>query len=311
MKKRIPAQNHSAIACCPNEDLVVGGTGSESYLLDREGQFKMELIPDNRNDKTVLHVRGVAVSRHGYIMLIDNTKFVKVFASTGKYNHRFTTLSSREDPESVHVSLVCVTTDREGHQVLVGDGMRNVITIHRCPDGELLNRIECSMGLSDNTHMVVNRKQQILIHTTHDDDQSGTTKVTVIDYCGNTLFTFAPKIEDTRDRHLLECGIVCDPYDNIYLALKDYGRNHTGHIHKYSPTGMYLECIYKGLWPADLTMKHNDGSLVVANMGSILIFREGLPSLNIDERIREVGMATEHVLQEARKFHDKLNAIYP
>ena len=77
--------------------------------------------------------------------------------------------------------------------------------------------------------------------------------------------------ENVTNRWVLPQGIVCDAYDNIYVAMRLLGENNTGHIHKYSSTGEFLGCIVKGLYSLQDMEITTDGSLIVANWNSILI----------------------------------------
>ena len=68
-------------------------------------------------------------------------------------------------------------------------------------------------------------------------------------------------------------GIVCDSHDNIIIALHPYETNNKGHIHKYSPTGAFIECIAKGLYrPRDLSITHDGSTMAVANMYSVILY---------------------------------------
>ncbi|XP_072024586.1 uncharacterized protein [Amphiura filiformis] len=255
------------IACCPNGDLVMSNW-EKLYLLDGTGKCKLPLRPTEKD-----FFRSICVSPLGYIFTVcDFSPFVHVFSVEGDYLSCFNTLAPNEGSKT-DFNLACLAGDREGN-VLVGCTCQEqgAITIHTCPDGRLVNKIRYSVGSS--ASMVVNSKNQILIHSrpygyVH-------SKLVAIDYLGKEVFSFTPKIdEDTRgvDRKIWPCGIACDDEDNIYVAMKISGKAETGHIHAYSPTGAFLQCIAKGLYhPYDLSMAP-DGSLMVANGKSILIYR--------------------------------------
>ncbi|XP_072021287.1 uncharacterized protein [Amphiura filiformis] len=288
------------IACCPNGDMVVSDW-DKLYLLDGDGEYKMQLrSTETDSDRKIgKYICNICVSPLGYICVASvSCRFVHVFTVEGKYLHCFTP----DDDSNTSAWWKCLAVDREGH-LLVGDRETNTITIHTCPDGRLVNKIKYSIGY--NVSMVVNSKNQILIYSV----SSGSvySKVVAIDYSGNEVFSFTPKIdEDVSGRKAVSYGIVCDDSDNIYVAmlivvmfehLQSIYIN-TGHIHKYSPTGEFLQCMVRGLHClSDLSMAP-DGSLVVANRKSILksgFSRDGLlfhPG-RLKERKRKNGKRKE------------------
>ena len=131
----------------------------------------------------------------------------------------------------------------------------------------VLRKVKCKIGTYSN--MVVNSRNQILLHVLP--SSSVYSKIVAIDYSGNEVFSFTPWIdEDVTRKGVWSGGIVCDDEDYIYIAMCVAGRENTGHIHKYSPTGGFLQCIAQGLyWPFDLSFSP-DGSLMIANANSVL-----------------------------------------
>ncbi|XP_072024592.1 mitogen-activated protein kinase kinase kinase 7-like [Amphiura filiformis] len=253
-------------ACCPNGDMVLAAW-DKLYLLDGEGKCKRPLVsPETDSDTKMNTVYNICVSL-GYIFVVSySCGYVHVFTTEGKYNHCFTL----DDDSNTSFKSKCLAIDREG-RLLVGDREMNIITIHTCPDRRIVDTIKYSIGYS--ASMVVNSKNQILIHSR----PSGSmySKVVAIDYSGNEVFSFTPKIdEDVTCRGVVSRGIVCDDNDNIYVAMmidvQDVVVFSTGHIHRYGPTGEFLQCIAKRLYsPCDLSMTP-DGSLVVSYEKSIL-----------------------------------------
>ena len=252
------------IACCPNGDVVVHGFYFHLYILDSEGNNKMSFASTGK-DPNKCYVAAVAVSPLGYILLVNNFKWVFVFDLDYKYLHCFDTLTPDDNPNT-GVDLWCITVDKSG-QVLVGDRWRDIITIHSCPDGKVVSKVKCTLGRPS---MVVNSKNQILFHTLPS-FPSEYSKVVAIDYLGNEVFSFTPRIDkDVPGEHVWQGGIVCDEEDYIYIVMKVSGTENTGHIHKYSPTGGFVQCIAQGLYsPYDLSFSP-DGSLAVANNNTIL-----------------------------------------
>ncbi|XP_072021684.1 uncharacterized protein [Amphiura filiformis] len=262
------------IACCPNGDMVMADW-DKLYLLDGDGKCKIQLSSTETDyDRKMNGVYNICVSPLGYICISYSCRYVHVFTAEGKYNHCFT-LAGVSYP-SFKTKYLAI--DREG-QLLVGDWKKDIISIHKWPGGRVLGRVdnggEIKYSIGYNASMVVNRKNQILIHsrTSHNSVYS---KVEAIDYSGNKVFRFTPKIdENLTDMVVVSHGIVCDDNDNIYVAMSigvDDCRTvfNTGHIHQYSPTGTFLQCLSRGLHsPLDLSMAP-DGSLLVADEKSIL-----------------------------------------
>ncbi|XP_072051421.1 mitogen-activated protein kinase kinase kinase 12-like [Amphiura filiformis] len=252
------------ITCCPNGDIVMAAW-EKLYLLDGDGEYKMQLIstgtdPDRKMGR---YVEDMCVSPLGYIFVVsDCCRFVHVFTTEGKYLHCFI------PDENSKFFRKCLAIDREG-QVLVGS--KDIITVHMCPDGRVVNKIKYSFGYLPS--MVINSKNQILIHSR----PSGSVyrrRVVAIDYSGKEVFSFTPKIdEDVAVRESVSHGIVCDDNDNIYIPIRKQNQVlcNTCHIDIYSPTGKFLQCIVRGLTynPLDLSMTP-DRALVVANETSIL-----------------------------------------
>ncbi len=234
--------------------MVIGGNlPGQLYIIGPNGQLKMQLIvPEGDKNKRIGTVWSTAVSSQGHVLVADDTRYVKIFDSTGKYLHSLNTSSSD------------IAIDKKGH-ILVGD------MIYTCPDGKLINTLNCY----GERHMAVNSRNQILFN--YFATNSAYDKVVVIDYSGREVFTFIPSIDEDVDGNLVIIrGIKCDVEDNIYLAMS-VRRNYevivgTGHIHRYTPTGKFVRCIAAGLGnPSDIAMSF-DGSLVVANYDSILVY---------------------------------------
>ncbi|XP_072045243.1 uncharacterized protein [Amphiura filiformis] len=261
------------IACCPNGDIVMS-CYENLYLLDADGKCKMQLKSTETDSKKQIAkiVTNLCVSPLGYIFVVNSTStFVHVFNVDGQYLHCFNTLTAPEsDSYAYDGTDRYLAIDREG-KLLVDDPNRGIITIHTCPDGKIVNTIRCSLITSNyGANMAVNSKNQILIQSFMVHLAGIHYKAAVaIDYSGEEVFRFTPK---TTDKIRLWPGaVICDDQDNIYIVIKSRGAN-AGHIHIYSPTGRFLQCLTSGLHkPIDLALTH-DGSLMVSNSKSILLY---------------------------------------
>ena len=255
------------IACCPNGDMVIAELHLyRVYLLGWDGKCKVQLnSPEADKQKQIGLCYGIVVST-AYILILDNTKFIKVFQQDGRY---YSCFSNGYDNR-----LIAINGDQ---RVLLADLNNNTMTFHTCPDGRLIKTIKYDVGpVVLYGSIVVNSRNQILHHFLPRD--SVYSKVVATDYSGRQVFAFTPRIdEDLTGRKVWPRGIACDTYDNIYIVMcVEDGfivRLHTGHLHKYSATGAFLGCLAKGLSdPWDLSITHDNTSLVIANWDAILIF---------------------------------------
>ena len=202
---------------------------------------------------------GVTVLPQGYILILSH-KYVWVFDLEGLFVNRFDTLTRPE--------CIAVDRSREG-QVLVSDMGKGILRIHSCPTGKVVNTIRTAKRFTSN--IVVNSKNQILLY--FNPPGSVYSKVVAIDYSGNEVFSFTPRVDtDMSGEGVLPGRIVCDEEDCIYIAIRASYKADVGQIHRYSPTGVFVQYIARGLHrPCDLTFSF-ERSLIVANRKSILVY---------------------------------------
>ena len=266
------------VALHPNGDMVVTRqTENRLFLLDGDGKYKMELVsPDSveGNNANNRYIKGVSISPQGhvYVGYTSENRNIQVFNENAAFIHSFSTLKEGENPSRVFCPAN-PTYDVNANILLVGNPNQGVITTHTCPGGEIVGQITFKGKCRYQTmKMVVNTKKQILYHYCPKEEVQS--KVVATDYSGKEVFTFTPRLdEDVSDTWVYPGGIVCDAYDNIIIAMYPYTTKNKGHIHKYSPTGAFLECIAKGLYkPYDLSMSHDGSTMAVANMFSVLLY---------------------------------------
>ena len=190
----------------------------------------------------------------------------------GRYSHCFSTFTADEDPYRTTVELSCVAVDGDGH-ALVGDYKRGIITIHVCPDGEVIKKVACGV-YNCISNIVVNSKKQIMRHFHPKGAEVLSSSIVSIDYSGRG---FAFPLQIPRDMSLQGVwlrGIVCDALDNIYIAMRvEQESCAVNTVQKYSATGEYLDCITEGLYfPYSLSISQDGSSLVIANDKSVLIY---------------------------------------
>ena len=94
----------------------------------------------------------------------------------------------------------------------------NIIKVHTCPGGKVLRKVKCTIGY--NTSMVVNNKNQILLHLYFSSSGSVHSNVVAMDYSGYEMSSFIPKIdEDMIGQKIWLGGIFCDNTDNIHSRM--------------------------------------------------------------------------------------------
>ena len=267
------------IALHPNGDMMVAHTPhdatSQLFLLDGDGKYTMELVsPDPvEGNHASRYIKGISISPQGHVYVgYTRDQRIQVFNQSGAFIRSFSTPNEGGNPSRVafHANT---TFDRNGNLLLVGNTEQGVITAHACPGGEIVGQIKYKKECRKSTmKMAVNKKQQILCH--YCPMESVHSKVVAIDSVGNEVFAFTPRIdEDVSGTWVYPGGIVCDSYDNIIIALLPYETRNRGHIHKYSSTGAFLECIAKRLHcPHDLSMTHDGSTMAVANYSSVLLY---------------------------------------
>ena len=246
-------QENGCLAGCTNGDMVVATKATEFFIHGSDGKIKMPLTSLQKySQEQVGKINGIVVSPQGHIFIINSqTRSVMVFSAHGAYTHSFGTLNFTDDPNT-DVQLECIAIDKEGY-VLVGDSKRNVITVHFSPRGGVAKRFGCK-GIPRIRRMAVNSKKQILLQLSPTETCCD---IIAIDYTGKEVFRFTPRIDKNAGQGKVNvvkegvktqiCGLVCDERDQIYVAMSRASRPGTGHIHKYSPTGAFLQCVMNGM----------------------------------------------------------------
>ena len=276
--KRLKAHR---IKCYPRNDIVVADNFDLHcrYVLSMDGVYKMAL----RSCYSINYVSSIAITNEGLVAFTDwSTRYVTLFGNDGTFVNRFEATTADSDLDH---NLTGIATDNRGH-VIVWASQEHKVTQYSCPDGDRLNSIQVDEKLQELTRITVNSKDQLLFY---DDctSRGGNVKVVLTDSNGRELFAIKPKIGERetgktyRGIEVGVCGLALGKNDQIYLALKVctpnmakysglIGLPNTGHIHRYSSTGEFQQCVIRGLHsPHDLAMT-SDGALTVANDDSIL-----------------------------------------
>ncbi|XP_072043444.1 uncharacterized protein [Amphiura filiformis] len=267
------------VACCSNGDIVVADNFEHHhrYIVTKEGMYKMALTPPRPYQ--INYIGSIAINADGYIALTDwTTPFATIFSRDGKFVNRFQAASSTDN------NLTGIAVDKDGN-LIVHDSQRTV-TQYSCPDGRQLNQIQVDGNTQELPRIATNSHHQLLFYD--DSTSTGITKVIAVNNEGKEVFNISPQIGERatgktyRGMEVGLCGLVTGgENDEIFIAMKvcipnidkysgRIGRPNTGHVHRYSCTGEFQQCIIRGLHsPHDLAMT-SDGSLIVANDDGIL-----------------------------------------
>ena len=238
-------------------------------------------MANSPRDQPTEWVQNLAIANMD-ILTVYGTSVVKLFDKDLKQTESFSTLPAAE---SSTAQLTCIATDANDN-VFVYNRKKGIITVHgRDRDDRVYvqNKVFKIEFDTDSLHetsaeasMVVNSKSQILLHFLP--RGSKYSKVLALDTSGKEVFSFTPKFDEILyGNTVYPCGIECDVYDTIYVALRASNKNYSGHIYRYSPVGELIDCIAEGLYrPSDLslTKDKSDQSLIVANWFSILVYSQ-------------------------------------
>ncbi|XP_072051221.1 uncharacterized protein [Amphiura filiformis] len=258
------------IAVSAAGDVIVADSDRKQVLLYTvDGKYKSTLTsPDGIPEGQLRTPQDVAVSEDGgCLMVVDLTRYVKIFDADGSYIQSFHTREKGAADKRIGTS--CIDIDCQG-QILVGNQKSQLITIHDVFDGSIKNTIDLQ-DIIKPYFLTVNRKEQILIG---DYDSK---KVKAIDYVGKVLFTINPKVEYGAACKPL--GVACNPNanDDIFVAVigVDSAGNDapdTGRILRYTNTGLFMACVAKDLYyPMGITFTQDGRLLIAANYNSVLV----------------------------------------
>ena len=248
------------IAGCPNGDIALADEGYKRVVtFGLDGEFKSKLQETSKKSRGTGDETpdpcGVAINSLGHYVVVDKTKYVKVYDSKGRFLDEF----ECDNKRSHNAKAVSVAIDSKD-LIIIGDKSRAVLTIHS-PDGSLLDRLELTLKP---WFIAVNSKEQIIIS----DFEAGT--ILGIDYRGNTQFTMETIVDGER---IKAAGICCDANDDIFVALHSGEEKGTYPICQYNPWGKFLGCIARGLYHPLGMCFTPDGTLAVADTSSVKLFK--------------------------------------
>ena len=280
MKREIYPEYHGKeigawkLALCPNGNLIIDD--NPSFRDSQSGPFLFGHIGHTPAGKAACKaklsspknekgckVSGLCVTSQSHTMVLSNEGHVEVFDTKGEFLVNFPSGDQAHKWDFIMVD--------KHRYILLGDH-KGVLSMHTYPDGRLMKQVGCKFTKGAGSSRVVNSKNQILHHFRPEESLS--TKVEALDYSGRHVFNITPTIdEDVKGVALHPCGICCDSHDNIYIAIRVGLQSFTGHLHMYSPKGVFQQCIANGLYyPWDVCVSNDGSMLVVANNISLLVY---------------------------------------
>ena len=239
------------------------------YLFNSDGTYKATLQSNSSNPTEKLkHPKDVAVTSKENLVVVDSSNYAKIFTINGSFISSINTLTPDEDPNTVvRTNSVAVTCNDE---IVIGDGYRQLLTVHSEVSGWLPNKISLDLRpvyLSTNgqghilvTGRKVKGKPDVVKALTTSDQEVYTLDAFMVD----------GKVGSPQ-------GSVCDERGYVYIAVMVFDESNgnvnpnTGHIHQYDHMGTFMKCIIQGIYrPHGPAISKSGSDLYVANQKSVL-----------------------------------------
>ncbi|XP_038053645.1 E3 ubiquitin-protein ligase TRIM56-like [Patiria miniata] len=239
------------VACLSNDDLAITDTGKQQLKIVNSAGGKTPVGWDILNDPC-----GVVVSGDD-VLLVTDKMHVKVFDSSLEFIRQFTP-SHNDTGQDSESCLTGIAVD-EKNRIAVADSGRKLISLHML-DGSLMKTIPHEMvgyGLA------VGIKER-LIFTNYSNE-----RLICITYTGEGVFSVSTSCVKQHGR---PSGVCCDDAGDIYVSV-DSEEFEGGEVHHYTPEGVFIGRVARGLHsPCGLTFTPS-GDLVVADEVSVKIFQ--------------------------------------
>ncbi|XP_038053404.1 E3 ubiquitin-protein ligase TRIM71-like [Patiria miniata] len=242
----------AGVACRSNGDIAVTDiTKRQLMIFTSAGEYKSSVGRDKLNDPW-----DVAVTSDDLVLVTDENH-VNVFDSSLKFTHRFAPSQNKEDVDT-EIDLTGIVMDKE-NRIAVADRGRRLISLHHL-DGSLITTIPNDMvggGLATGI-------RERLIFTNYQE-----AKLMCTTYTGDEVFNISTSLDDEPVRPLRVC---CDDAGEIYVSVR-LEKDEGGEVHHYSPEGVFIGRVARGLdLPRGLAFTQS-GDLVVADKNSVKILQ--------------------------------------
>ncbi|XP_038050300.1 uncharacterized protein LOC119723627 [Patiria miniata] len=238
----------------PGELAVADYWNKRVVICSTEGKLKETILLSDRPRNVA------AIPQMSMLLVVDTTKYVKVFNKNNKLDFQFPTVPL-QDIDNIDVDLRSLAVKRDD-TIVVGDVKRMVWTEHKPTNGELLRTVSLQIPPF---YLAFDEGTDRTVVSGYEQKQ-----VDVTDSVGTTLSTVQPSIQD---RPVTNCLAVNSGNSGLYVGVSN-GWNSDGHIHLYDVDGNFLDCLAQGLtFPLGITFT-SDGQLVVADGFSVKTYRK-------------------------------------
>ncbi|XP_038052516.1 E3 ubiquitin-protein ligase TRIM56-like [Patiria miniata] len=241
----------AGVACLSNGDIAV--TDMEKWKLmvfTSTGEYKQNVGGEQLNNP------GFVAVTTGGLLLVADKNYVKVLDSSLSVIRQFATSPDDADDKTY---LSGITVDKE-NRTAVADSMRKIISLHHL-DGSLIRTIPNDM-VGDGLAIGIRER---LIFTNFSES-----KLICTTYTGDEVFNVDTLLDGEP---VCPWGVCCDDAGDIYVNVGVI-KGESSEMHHYSPAGVFIGRVARGLHsPESLTFSQK-GDLVVADEASVKIFRQ-------------------------------------
>ncbi|XP_038053644.1 E3 ubiquitin-protein ligase TRIM56-like [Patiria miniata] len=244
----------TGIACLSNGDIVVVDNDKKQLMnCTSTGKYEGSVGREKLNDPW-----GVAATSDD-LLLVTDKDYVKVFDCSLEFIHQFASSKDAENVDS-KCRLDDIAVDKN-NRIAVADRGRKLISLHHM-DGSLITTIP--HGDMVGGYLAIGIKER-LIFTNYLKNQLICTT-----YTGDEVFNVDTSIGEIPVI-IRPSGVCCDDAGDIYVSV-DLNKGESVEVHHYSPEGVFIGCVARGIWyPGGLAfMQSRD--LVVADCVTVKIF---------------------------------------
>ncbi|XP_038052630.1 E3 ubiquitin-protein ligase TRIM56-like [Patiria miniata] len=240
----------AGVACLTNGDIAV--TDVEKWKLmvfTSTGEYNKNVGGEQLNNP-----RFVAVTTSG-LLLVTDKNYVKVLDSSLSVIRQFATSPDDADDKT---NVSGITVDKE-NRIAVADSERKMISLHHL-DGSLIRNIPNDMVAGDLASGIRER----LIFTNVSES-----KLICTTYRGDEVFNVDTLLDGEP---VCPFGVCCDDAGDIYVSV-DSEVFDSYEVHHYSPNGVFIGRLARGLHNSYGLTFTQSGELVVADKESVKIFQ--------------------------------------
>ncbi|XP_038052513.1 E3 ubiquitin-protein ligase TRIM56-like [Patiria miniata] len=240
----------AGVACLSNGDIAVTDLWKQQLMVfTSTGEYKESIGGELLNDP------GLVAVTVGGLLLVEDEKYVKVLDSGLLYISQFEALPDDAVDEDGYTGIA---VDKE-NRIAVADPVRKMISLHRL-DGSLIRTIPNDMVSGG---LAIGIRERLIFTNVFE------SKLICITYTGDEVFS----VDTSLDGEPVRPGqVCCDDAGDIYVAVGSGGFD-SCEVHHYSPAGVFIGRVARGLHnPFSLTFTQS-GDLVVADRNSVKIFQ--------------------------------------